>query len=441
MNTSSALATVYATANSAARSDARPLMAGAAETVVTRVKDEPSQRVLRLIDKVSEDLEDVHDELYARALVLSDGTQRLAIVAVDIGSLDGPAVLSAIEKATGIPEKNIAVNWSHTHGAPGVDGRAQAPGTGEWLTSTLTQLVQCAINNLQDATLRVGREPVQIGYNRRLMGGDGNITMEVNPKGAIVPWVDVLGVYGNDGLRIAVLFSHAAHPVIVHWASEAITADFPGYAVGHLRNLLDKYSNPQGVLMFAQGCCANINGYPLRGGYNAADAAGLSLAFATKNALTHAKPVSTKPLRTCALDLSLPYWHPSIEICKTMLKQEPDSRHRERLQRIIGGGGQDFLSFPLSAFAIGDELCIVFLPSETFAEYQLFADETSPFKHTVVFGYTNQGVGYVATKKDYDLGARGGYEAAINYRWPLEPSIERQIQNGITELFCELKKQ
>ena len=57
----------------------------------------------------------------------------------------------------------------------------------------------------------------------------------------------------------------------------------------------------------------------------------------------------------------------------------------------------------LSAFAIGDDLCIVSLPSETFAEYQLFADEASPFKHTVVFGYTNGGVGYIATKKDYDL--------------------------------------
>ena len=440
METLSALAAISEAVNGSSPSNAPDLMAGAAETIVTHVKDQPTQRVLRLIDKAPEDLEDVHDELYARALVLTDGAKHLAIITVDIGSLDGPAVLSAIEKATGIPETNIAVNWSHTHGAPGVDGRAQAPGSGEWLANTLSQLVQRATDNLQGATLRVGREPVQIGYNRRLMGDDGNITMDVNPKGAIVPWVDVLGVYGNDGLRIAVLFSHAAHPVIVHWASEAITADFPGYAVGHLRNLLDKYSDSQGVLMFAQGCCANINGYPLRGGYNAADAAGLSLAFAAKNALARAETVSTNLFRAYALDVPLPYWHPSIESCRAMLKREPDSRHRERLQRMIDGGGQEFLSFPMNAFAIGDELCMVFLPSETFAEYQLFADETSPFKHTVVYGYTNRGVGYVATKKDYDLGERGGYEASIHHRWPLEPSIEGQIQDGITQLFRELKK-
>ena len=439
MDTLCQLAAISGAVNSSVPSNATDLMAGAAEVVVTRVKDEPTQRILRLIDKAPEDFEDVHDELYARALVLSDGTQHLAIITVDLGSLDGPAVLSAIEKATGIPEINIAVNWSHTHGAPGVDGRASAPGSDEWLANTLSQLVHHAIDNLQGATLRVGREPVQIGYNRRLMGDDGYITMDVNPTGAIVPWVDVLGIYGNDGLRIAVLFSHAAHPVIVHWASEAITADFPGFAVGHLRNLLDKYSDPQGVLMFAQGCCANINGYPLRGGYDAADAAGLSLAFAAKNALAHAETVSTKPFRAKAIELSLPYWHPSADRCEAILKREPNTRHRERLRRIMDGGSQEFLSFPMNAFSVGDKLCMLFLPSETFAEYQLFADETSPFKHTVIYGYTNRGVGYVATKKDYDLGERGGYEASINHRWPLESSVEEQIQDGISQLFQELK--
>ena len=123
----------------------------------------------------------------------------------------------------------------------------------------------------------------------------------------------------HDGKRIAVLFSHAAHPVIVHWVSEAITTDVPGYAVGHLRNLLDKYSNPQGVLMFAQGCCANINGYPLRGGYDTADAAGLSLVFAKKK--THwlmRKPFppsrSKRPRLTCLFRTGIHLLRP-VEKC------------------------------------------------------------------------------------------------------------------------------
>ena len=172
--------------------------------------------------------------------------------------------------------------------------------------------------------------------------------------------------------------------------------------------------------MFAQGCCANVNGYPLRGGYDAADAVGLSLAFCKKKPhWLMWRPFPPSPFNASALDVSLPYWHPSVKACRTMLEQEPDSRHRERLQRIINEGSQEILSLPMSAFFLGDELCFAFLPSETFAENQLLAGETSSFKHAVVLGYTNRRVGYVATKKDYDLGARGGYEASINYHWPL----------------------
>ena len=57
-----------------------------------------------------------------------------------------------------------------------------------------------------------GRAPVQIGYNRRLMNDEGYITMAPNPEGSVVPWVDVLGAYDENGQIIAVLFSHAAHP-------------------------------------------------------------------------------------------------------------------------------------------------------------------------------------------------------------------------------------
>ena len=74
-----------------------------------------------------------------------------------------------------------------------------------------------------------------------------------------------------------------------------------------------------------------------------------------------------------------------------------------------------------------------------FAEYQLFADETSPFKHTMRCGYSNGSAGHVATKKDWDLGLAGGYGAALWNRHPPDPSARKLIQDGITQLFCELK--
>ena len=175
------------------------LMAGAAETPITAIKDKP----------------EVYAELYARALVLADGEKQLAIVTADYGQfpLDyNKVLLDAIQEATDILPEHVVINCSHTHNAPGVDGRWITEASEAWLATCLAELVKNAVEALEPATLRVGRAPVQIGYNRRLMNDEGYITMAPNPEGSVVPWVDVLGAYDENGQIIAVLFSHAAHP-------------------------------------------------------------------------------------------------------------------------------------------------------------------------------------------------------------------------------------
>ena len=375
--------------------------AGAADTVITQVKDRP----------------EVYMDLYARALVLGQGSQRMAIVALDIGTVSyglTDQLLSATSAATGIPAENILICPSQTHSAPGVDGRHLSSESVEWLTAAVAELVKTATDRLQPAELRVGRAPAQIGYNRRLME-DGRIVMKPNPDGAVVPWVDTLAAYDAEGRRIGVLFSHAAHPVIVHWSSEAIGPDFPGYAVMHLRRLLGE---PEGMFMFAQGSCGNINGYPLQGGFAACSAAGLSLASSTTQALAADEPIAAGNLRSRDLTLSLP--------------RRPDE-----------GGRQASLAFPMRAIAIGEDLCILTVTGEMFAEYQLFVDEASPFAHTFVFNHVNGLSSYIATKADYDLGPAGGYEAydgpTRGGGQPLDPSVDRIVRDGLMELLGELK--
>ena len=75
--------------------------------------------------------------------------------------------------------------------------------------------------------------------------------MAPNFSGAVAPWADVPGVYGGDGRQIAVLFLHAAHPVIIHELSSKIGLDFQGYMLKHLRNLLDK-GNEQEVFYMSR---------------------------------------------------------------------------------------------------------------------------------------------------------------------------------------------
>ena len=97
----------------------------------------------------------------------------------------------------------------------------------------------------------------------------------------------------------------------------------------------------------------------------------------------------------------------------------------------------------MRALAVGDALCLLTFTGEMFAEYQLYADAVSPFRHTFVFSHTNGISGYVATEKDYDLGPAGGYESwghpTRNRPWlPPQPQAERLVREGITRLLGEL---
>jgi hypothetical protein len=61
----------------------------------------------------------------------------------------------------------------------------------------------------------------------------------------------------------------------------------------------------------------------------------------------------------------------------------------------------------VQALAVGDDLAIVGLPGEVFAELGLAVRERSPFAHTLVLGLANEAIGYVPTRRAYD---EGGYE-------------------------------
>lgn len=408
------------------------LKVGAAETAIT-----PPDGSL-LIGPVAPST-GVHDDLFCRALVLDDGDSRAVLVAADLVGLDFGMVdrlRGEIERRTGIPAERVMVNTSHTHSAPftipwSVLGwgsfRQRRSAWRAGLVSKAAEAVATAASRLRPAVLHAGREAVRIGFNRRLAAADG-IRMQPNPEGAVVPWTDVLYAVEEGGGPLSLLFSHAAHPVIVHGASTLVSADYPGYAVAAVRQLLGR----QVVPMFAQGCGADNNAYPLRAGFEAAWRAGTILgAAATKGAL-EANPMGAVRLVCLSETLSLPF-----------LPAPPVARIEEALAELGGVSGpmagqragpadswytrdtieccRDLLRiatrreprtlrFEMQAFALGTDFCLLGLPHELFAEFQLAIDRCSPFEQTMVLGYTNGCEAYVPAGRDSQA---GGYETAL----------------------------
>src|ERR1700686_1890975 len=67
----------------------------------------------------------VHDDLHAKAIVLSSGDQQAAIVACDLIGIP-PAVVeearALIQSGTGIPGENVMISATHSHTGPLIPG-------------------------------------------------------------------------------------------------------------------------------------------------------------------------------------------------------------------------------------------------------------------------------------------------------------------------------
>jgi len=423
----------------------------------------------------------VHDDLYARALVLADGETRAAIVCLDLVGLDfalAHDLRAETKRRTGL--EFVLLNCSHTHSAPftipwSLTGAEWTAGGGaQWRThliNAVAEAVRQAATSLRKVIVRAGRSPVQIGANRRLPTEAG-VVMTPNPQGVVVPWVDVLRLDGPGGAPVALLYSHACHPVAVHATSTLVSADFPGYAARTVRQHL----GPQVLPLFAQGCGGSVNVEPLRGGFEAAARAGTALGNAAVRAAEGSRPCAASGLRTASRTLRLPFqsW-PSIEECdralqyaeRQLARVEGDGSAREEerwhwtnavkclrdLRAKAHAADRQRLRFELHLLALGMDWGLVAMNHEVVAEYQLWIEARSPFRSTMVLAYTNGCETYVPTDADLSL---GGYEAGhltypsgaaaptwgaallYPYRRPLRLRAQSRILRGVESLWQRL---
>lgn len=422
----------------------------------------------------------VNDDLWARVLVINDGYGTVAFVSLDLIGMDfewSDRLRKLIKADTGI--KTVLLMCSHTHSAPftipwsrtgwdhfRIEGR-------KWcvqVEADVRKAVKHAVRHLRKVSLSAGRAAVQLGSNRRKLT-DGRVIMAPNPEGAVAPWTDVLRVDSEKGRPLAILFTHAAHPVIVHGSSMLVSADYPGFAVESLRKTMGKKVMP----IFAQGCGANINAAPLRGGLTSARKAGKKLADAVGSASQSAGLLSGNDggrlIQTASVTLQLPFQDlPDPVVCTQALlaakKSLAETKASEQSPEMIWQKDQVLclerllersqrkelkpLRFEINMIALGQQWCLMSFSHEVFVEYQLWADKMAPFGRMMTVAYTNGCEMYIPTDADLRL---GGYEAAssselhsvmnsaLKYRQRsgLQIGVERQIKRAIKHLFSDLR--
>lgn len=204
----------------------------------------------------TEPVTDVHDELEARALYLSDGNTMLCLVVCDLlGMSSGHSrpIRQAIADALEVSMDGVLVASTHTHQGPSMIAGSEAIG---WptpvdypdvLQAGCVAAARDAAASAQDAMLRYVRAPLPDGlaFNRR--GGNYDD-----------PWFTVLDVRGDDE-RLGIVANFGIHPVLLgpHWRS--VSTDW----VGPFRRELERLAG--GTAIQLTGALGDINPTPPKG--------------------------------------------------------------------------------------------------------------------------------------------------------------------------------
>ncbi|MGQ9489000.1 MAG: neutral/alkaline non-lysosomal ceramidase N-terminal domain-containing protein [Armatimonadota bacterium] len=397
----------------------------------------------------------VHDELYARALVLDDGLSLTCIVGLDLIALDFDLVeriRDGINRKVGIPYERILLNCSHTHSGPATRTFRAMGERDELYCNVMARkvvgAVQQAADMLEPVSLRWGRAPVQIGINRRERRGEQTVIGQ-NPSGPIQPYVDVLRVDREDQTPLAVVLAYATHPVVMGGQNLWVSADYPGAACDFLKRV------GLGTPLFLQGCAGNINPIHTSATFAHVRKLGEILGAAVIVASHLSEPVSGVPISGILRTVHLPYLFPSHEEAERYLRQaEEDLKRAEEegaplgvlmwrrdmvrwaqdLLLTVEKGEPKSMPFEIQLLRIGDVHLLAF-PAEMFVQYALDFERQSPHKPTITLGFSNGCWGYIPTAADYAI---GGYEVDLAYRFygtlMVTADCERLIREEVYDL-------
>jgi hypothetical protein len=351
--------------------------------------------------------EAISDKLYAKAVVLDDGQNKIAIVSADL--LWFPLEMTAeirqiVKKKIGIPESNILLCATHTHFGPKIDKiRKDWPDTPgskvdktyvEKLKKRTAESIITAAQNTRPAKLGTVKGDIsEIVYNRRTKRPDGKVAMTfrlppADPNlafGPVDPEVGILRVEDTDGAFMGTIINYACHPVCGATDNQefySISADYPGYTA----QVVEKMEG--GICLFALGTSGNMN--PVRiEGENHRSRIGKALGG---EVLRRLQFVSTSD------DIAIKALKKQVVL--SIKKDLPPERISDEDK------AKGTLATEIQVLRIAD-IYILGLPGEVLVEVGLEIKKKSGIKNLFIISLSNDACGYVCLSHAYE---EGGYE-------------------------------
>ena len=175
--------------------------------------------------------EGILDHLYARAIVIDNGTTSAALVSVDAAGVRDniwSQLGARIEQELNIPAKNLMINPTHTHS-----------GSGSASVEQLFNLIKDAREKLQPARIGYGTGVSYINVQRDIIDPKTHNWWEgANYDGPSDKTVAVIKFETLDGEPIAVYFNYACHAVVTG-NTDMVSGDWPGEAERYIEDSFD----------------------------------------------------------------------------------------------------------------------------------------------------------------------------------------------------------
>jgi neutral ceramidase len=412
----------------------------------------------------------VTDPLFARCLVLDNGTVRIAFSIVDSCVLPNwlmDRAKSLVAERCGIPAECILISATHSHSTPSVLsvlGSGQNDDYADYLCERIVEGIVAAADRVEPARIGwgVGQDPTNVFCRRFLMkpgtamtnpfGGSHDDQAQMNPgfqnpdaverTGPADPAVSVLSVQTRDGRPLAILANYSTH----YAGAPGLSADYFGVFARRIGELVGAQGTPEFVGIMTNGTsgdanCLDFVNPPRKFDYLSVGDDVARAAFEAYQRIEYAdwvplvaeqqivtlgvrKPTSEEVTRASALLATigdrLPASIPEVYARETLLLADwPDSVHVTLQTLRIGAMG------------------IAAIPCEVYGATGLALKQESPIKPMFTVSLANGYHGYLPPAEQFPLGGYTTWRARSSY---LEVEAEPKIRAAVLDLLARVAR-
>ena len=375
----------------------------------------------------------VRDPLYAKAIVIEAGKEKLAIVGLDMGRSPTDDMMTrireAIKETSGVGR--IMISGSHTHHGPVIE-LLDEPGKGKGVFDDAVAYSKDFEKNIIDAINSAASNvrPAKLGWGVKSVAMNRNRHTKQEPK----PVDSELGVIcfdDTDGKPIATIVNFAAHPTMLNAADLRFSADWPG----QMMNKVEEQLKTNCIFMQgASGDMSTMSTDETRG----IEAFGAAMA---QHVIEVAKTIETKaPLKpklqgkeeTFDFPTRMPFSNPltTVLFSTAFFPELAGASMNKDLRK-------DLIHPRLTTILINQELALVGGSGEFFCQHAIRLKERSRAAETFFFGYCNGHHMYFPT---IEGAAEGGYGADPAVSWVSLGAGEEMMDHALINIYTMLGK-